>query len=530
MAGGDTESRAFSATLDEGASEAAVEVESVAFKYGSYNGVAVVTGDSLSLSSSSPPVPAGPDPNAGICARTEEVREAILGRLNEGLSGPEISDCAKVTELDLNGITGDLTLSDLDISMLKSGDFLGLTNVEALYLDHNKLTELPDGIFEGLENLDVLWLHLNPGAPFSLTMELEQQGEYSIVARVVEGTPFDMSITLSAEGGTLPSAEITVEGGGIDSGPITVSPDEGSTAVTISVQTSDLTGYSNYFGLVWEDAAPIVIGFEEEDATTVPVLGELPTDDPPVNFRITGYDEDEVGLAWEIPHNRGITGYVLNRYDHDGTEFIVSDWSTTGNASEGSSSTEYSTGLTSDSRYRYGLALKSDSGTVIIEKSLEVRTRASGTTALSSDATLSALSLSGVELDPDFVSSTHRYSGSVANDVAETTVTATLNDSAASSVVKHGGSEDEDSAVDLVPGRNVITVHVTAEDGVTTRVYTVVVIRPKNEDALSTDATLRSLSLSGIDFGAFDPDTTTYTAQVINDVTPTSRTTLHRPW
>ena len=254
------------------------------------------------------------------------------------------------------------------------------------------------------------------------------------------------------------------------------------------------------------------------------LTGELASDDPPVNFRITSYDNSQVSLHWEIPNNRGITGYVLNRYDHDGTEFIVSNWSTTGNASGGSSTTETSAGLTPGTLYRYGLALKSDSGTVIIEKSLEVRTRASGTTALSSDATLSALSLSGVELDPDFVSSTHRYSGSVANDVAAITVTATLNDSAASSVVKHGGAEDEDGAVDLVPGRNVITVHVTAEDGVTTRVYTVVVTRAKTENALSTAASLRSLSLSGIDFGAFDPGTTSYTSEVANEIAQTTVT------
>ena len=73
--------------------------------------------------------------------------------------------------------------------------------------------------------------------------------------------------------------------------------------------------------------------------------------------------------------------------------------------------------------------------------------------------------------------------------------------------------------------RTVSTVPLaTAEDGVTTRVYTVVVIRPKNEGALSTDATLRSLSLSGIDFATFDSDTTSYTAEVANDIAQTTVT------
>ena len=90
--------------------------------------------------------------------------------------------------------------------------------------------------------------------------------------------------------------------------------------------------------------------------------------------------------------------------------------------------------------------------------------------------------------------------------------------------MKLGGTVDADGAVDLTPGRNVITVHVTAEDGVTTRIYTVVVTRSKTVEALSTDASLRSISLSGIDFGTFDPVTTSYTADVTNDVTQTTVT------
>ena len=254
------------------------------------------------------------------------------------------------------------------------------------------------------------------------------------------------------------------------------------------------------------------------------LTGELASDDPPVNFRITSYNDEQVVLQWEIPHNRGITGYDLERHDHDGTEFTSSDWRVSGTVAGGDSATESNTSLTSDTLYRYDLVLKSDTGTVIIENSQEVRTLAAGAAALSSDATLSALSLSGVELDPGFTSAAYSYTGSVVSDVTQTTVTATPNDTAATYVVKLGGAADDDGAVDLSPGRNVITVHVTAEDGVTTRIYTVVFTRAKTADALSSDASLRSLSLSGIDFGTFDSDTTSYTADVTNDVTQTTVT------
>ena len=259
-------------------------------------------------------------------------------------------------------------------------------------------------------------------------------------------------------------------------------------------------------------------------AESLLLTGELASDDPPVNFRITGFDEVEVSLAWEIPHNRGVTRYELERYDHDGTEFVASDWSVSGTVARGSGIAQSSTDLTSDTLYRYDLTLKSDDGTIIIERSLQVRTMVAGAPALSSDAALSALSLSGVELAPDFTSSAYRYTGSVASDVSQTAVTATLNDTAASYVVKLGGAVDDDGLMDLTPGRNVITVHVTAEDGVTTRIYTVVVTRAKTADELSSDASLRSLSLRGIDFGTFDADMTSYTAEIANDVTQTTVT------
>ena len=255
-------------------------------------------------------------------------------------------------------------------------------------------------------------------------------------------------------------------------------------------------------------------------------IGELASDDPPVNYRITSYGDDEVTLTWEIPRNRGITEYELVRNDHDGTEFALSDWSVSDGTAGGDSVIESNTGLSVDSRYRYDLSLRSDDGTVIIEKSLQVRTLASDAAALSTDSTLSALSLSGVTLDSDFSSSVYRYDSSVDSDFTQTTVTATPNDSAASYIVKLGGVADEDRVLNLVPGRNVITVHVTAEDGVTSRVYTVVVSRAKLAGTLSTDASLRSLSLSGVDNGTFDSETTSYAAQVAHEVSQTTVTVV----
>ncbi len=102
--------------------------------------------------------------------------------------------------------------------------------------------------------------------------------------------------------------------------------------------------------------------------------------------------------------------------------------------------------------------------------------------ASSPDATLIALTLSGVNIGT-FDSATTDYTASVGNDVTETTVTATANDDRASYVVKLGGVAYADGTVALAVGVNAIRIVVTAEDGQTTKTYTVSVTRTEAEQA-----------------------------------------------
>ena len=140
----------------------------------------------------------------------------------------------------------------------------------------------------------------------------------------------------------------------------------------------------------------------------------------------------------------------------------------------------------------------------------------------SSDATLSRLTLSGVDIGT-FDSAITSYTAQVANSVSQTTVSPTVNHSGASYLIKLGGVEDADREVSLGVGSNVVTVVVTAEDDSTTRTYTVTVTRAAPP---STDATLSALTLtlSRVDFGKFDSTTTSYTAQVVNSVSQTTVT------
>ena len=94
------------------------------------------------------------------------------------------------------------------------------------------------------------------------------------------------------------------------------------------------------------------------------------------------------------------------------------------------------------------------------------------------DATLSALALSGVTLDPTFVSSTETYTATVVNGVTETTVTATPTQSGATVAFKDGDDNALTNPVTLAVGATVIKAVVTAQDGTTTKTYMVTVARP----------------------------------------------------
>ena len=142
------------------------------------------------------------------------------------------------------------------------------------------------------------------------------------------------------------------------------------------------------------------------------------------------------------------------------------------------------------------------------------------TRAGSGDASLSALSLSGVTLSPAFTSGTTTYRGSVANTVTETIVTATAV-AGATYEVKLNGVVDQDGVVPLGVGSgNAIAVEVTAQDGVTSQTYTVTVTRDG-----SSEASLSALSLRGVTLmPAFASETTAYFASVANSVTETTVT------
>ncbi|MDB5851767.1 MAG: hypothetical protein JWP29_5519, partial [Rhodoferax sp.] len=109
------------------------------------------------------------------------------------------------------------------------------------------------------------------------------------------------------------------------------------------------------------------------------------------------------------------------------------------------------------------------------------------TRAPATNANLANLTVSDATLSPSFASATTAYSASVSNSVAAVTVTSVTSSSA--STVKVNGSIVTSGVVSgslpLNVGNNIITVMVTAQDGITTQTYTLAVNRAKADQAIT---------------------------------------------
>ena len=133
-----------------------------------------------------------------------------------------------------NGLS-NLTKLDLEYSnrnkgyltTIEAGAFKGLSKLITLNLRDNKLKTLPTGVFEGLNSLTWLDLRRNPGTPFTLILELVRTdttdpvapGPATVVVQLAQGAPFEMTVNLSVEGGTLSANTATIARGKIQKRP-----------------------------------------------------------------------------------------------------------------------------------------------------------------------------------------------------------------------------------------------------------------------------------------------------------------------
>ena len=169
----------------------------------------------------------------------------------------------------LNRLTR-LRLDQNQFTTLPANIFNGLSDLQLLDLGENRLVTLPTGVFKHLSNLTRLNLWDNPGAPFTLTLELartdntnpEAAGPATVKVKLAEGAPFDMNIPLSVEDGTLSANTATLTSGQTESDPITVTQ-TGTNFATVRLDTAP-TVPQNYLGIQMAIGTPLVL-FSEQD-------------------------------------------------------------------------------------------------------------------------------------------------------------------------------------------------------------------------------------------------------------------------
>ena len=100
------------------------------------------------------------DESAGVCGRTQQVRDELVRLAGAG-------DCASVTADNLAAIT-NLDLENKAIASLQASDFAGLTSLVSLRLRNNQLSldSFPGGLFSSLP-LTIRYIEVsgNPGCP-----------------------------------------------------------------------------------------------------------------------------------------------------------------------------------------------------------------------------------------------------------------------------------------------------------------------------------------------------------------------------
>ena len=154
---------------------------------------------------------------------TLEVRAANLAALPEGV----FRHLPALSRLDL---------SENRLTAIPPRLFALAPRLTSLDLADNELAEIPAGVFEGLSRLQLLALAGNPGAPFPLTLGLEDASGGELAVRVVlpTGSPFPMIVELQARRGTLSQTSVTLDTGQEHSQPVTVTSSDDA-AVTVSL-------------------------------------------------------------------------------------------------------------------------------------------------------------------------------------------------------------------------------------------------------------------------------------------------------
>ncbi len=305
----------------------------------------------------------------GVCDRSERVQYLILEAVATA------TECHQVTDSDLSGapkLTGPLhwgegKLVPTDESAevreskrpwLKAGDFRGMSGATKLYLGFNQLKRLPPGVFDGLSNLKILYasnnlietlepgvftgldgltelgLGYNPPGDFQLTPKLKPLDKNSFKVEIPEGAPLPVSVTLSAEGGSLSAGSVTIPAGKTTSPQVTLTPQQEVSAAGVKITGANFTTKKHYKIGVSSDhtlnmpVPTISVANPEVEVTEgstaqvrltvspspqlpITVNYELGNDSDPDTVDADSFDYDSANSAGSVTLQSGATGAIV---------------------------------------------------------------------------------------------------------------------------------------------------------------------------------------------------------------------------
>ena len=508
------------------------------------------------------------DTPVGICGRTPQVRDALVALI------PGVSNCADVTAPHLAAITGKLELFGQQITALAVGDFAGLTSLTHLSLHTNALTTLPTGVFAELTSLTRLSLYSNAltTLPTGVFAELTALTELLLGSNQLSTLPdrvFDGLTRLETL--ALRNNALTMLDAGVfdgltsltslnlyDTRLVTLSDDVfkpltalaelrlgGNSLTTLPAEVFNGLTSLTVLRLAHNELTTLDAGvFDGLTSLTQLYLNnnELTTLDDDVFEPLTALTalrlRDNPGApfapdAVALPDDGTVSaagGTVTLDGSGSGGPWgtnVTYGWALTDPVSgvtvtfdDDTSATPVVTipALAEGTGRTFTLTVTGRGGTDGSVPATDTAT----VTAISDDATLSALTVNDgtndLTLAPAFASGTFAYAADVAHAVDEVTLSATVNHAGASvSAVTLNGTAVADSdftdgitVPGLLAGGNEIVVTVTVGDTSATRTYTVTVTAntaPTALDALVTTNEDTAYTFGAADFNFDDTDT-----------------------
>ena len=505
---------------------------------------------------------AGPvTPTPGICDRTEILHEYIV----DALSG--VDDCAAVTVADLAGLSR-VDVGNYGITSLKSGDFAGLTSLTYLNLGLNSLAMLPEDVFSGLTALTELYListalsslpeDVFSGLTALTRLNLDKNNLSSLDAGVFSELTSLTTLHLGSNSLAMLPEDVFSDLTALtqldlyDNDLSSLHEDvfSGLTALT------DLRLYDNDLsllpGTVFSDLTALeLLYLNDNDLNALPdelftgltslttlTLGSNSTNPMELTVTVEKVGTNQVRakvlagapFAVDLPVTLvdgtlegSVTVLGVAAGEVDGASVTVTR--TSGTTTAVTVDVDLTTQPTLPTRH---------TGYIFKKATVNLPATILPAAGASTDATLSGLVVNDgttdLTLTPTFASGMYTYTASVANTVAEVTVTPTKNDSGATieyldesdATLTDANTTDAGHQVAVAEGDTVIKVKVTAEDGNATQTYMVTVKRAAAD--ASTDATLSDLVVNDGNMDltltpTFASGKYTYTAMVANTVT-----------